>query len=86
MRLWSQGRVIPTDYLYQGRLEIENKNDSLGVAALRRSALRDGLDTTQVDLYGEIAKSLCIQLNKYEEAGRCLQKIWSEQITPGYAS
>jgi tetratricopeptide (TPR) repeat protein len=64
------GRVIPTDYLYQGRLEIENKNDSLGVAALRKAL---ALDTTQIDIYGDIAKSL-YQLNKYEEAGDAYKK------------
>jgi len=58
-------RVIPNDYLYLGRLQIALKHDSLGVAALRKALT---LDTTQVDVYGEIANSL-YALQKYQEAG-----------------
>ncbi|HEY8781999.1 MAG TPA: tetratricopeptide repeat protein [Mucilaginibacter sp.] len=58
-------RVIPNDYLYLGRVQIALKNDSLGVLALRKALT---LDTTQVDIYGEIAKSL-YSLGKYQEAG-----------------
>jgi tetratricopeptide (TPR) repeat protein len=58
-------RVIPNDYLYMGRIEIAQKHDSLGVRDLRRAL---SLDTSQVDIYGEIAKSL-YQLGKYQEAG-----------------
>jgi tetratricopeptide (TPR) repeat protein len=58
-------RIIPNDYLYLGRLEIAQKNDSLGILDLRKAI---SLDTTQVDLYGEIAKSL-FALKKYQEAG-----------------
>jgi len=48
-------RIIPADYLYLGRLELALKQDSLGVRDLRKAL---DLDTTQVDIYGEIAKSL----------------------------
>ena len=58
-------RIIPNDYLYLGRLEMASKQDSLGILDLRKAI---ALDTTQVDLYGEIAKSL-YQLGKYAEAG-----------------
>ncbi len=58
-------RIIPNDYLYLGRLEIASKNDSLGIRDLRKAI---ALDTSQVDLYGEIAKSL-YGLGKYQEAG-----------------
>jgi tetratricopeptide (TPR) repeat protein len=58
-------RVIPADYLYLGRIEIASKQDSSGVKDLRKAL---SLDTSQVDIYGEIAKSL-YGLNKYEEAG-----------------
>jgi len=58
-------RIIPNDYLYLGRLEIASKKDSLGVNDLRKAI---SLDTSQVDLYGEIAKSL-YALNKYQDAG-----------------
>jgi Flp pilus assembly protein TadD len=64
-------RIIPNDYLYLARLEIATKKDSLGVRDLRKAL---EMDTTQVDLYGEIAKSL-YQLNKYEEAGDAYQKF-----------
>lgn len=58
-------RVIPNDYLYMGRIQIALKQDSLGVLSLRKAL---SLDTTQVDIYGEIAKSL-YGLGKYQEAG-----------------
>jgi tetratricopeptide (TPR) repeat protein len=60
-----QARLIPLDYLYLGRLEIANKQDSLGIIDLRKAL---ALDTNQVDIYSEIAGSL-YKLNKYEEAG-----------------
>jgi len=58
-------RIIPNDYLYLGRLEIAQKNDSLGIRDLRKALT---LDTNQVDVYGEIANSL-YGLQKYQEAG-----------------
>ena len=48
-------RVIPRDYVYLGRLQIANKQDSLGIQSLRKAL---SLDTAQADLYEEIAKSL----------------------------
>jgi tetratricopeptide (TPR) repeat protein len=57
-------RIIPADYLYLGRLELALKQDSLGIRDLRKAL---ELDTTQVDLYGEIAKSLYAS-GKYIEA------------------
>ena len=58
-------RLIPNDYLYLGRTELALKQDSVGVKDLRKALT---LDTTQVDIYGEIAKSL-YSLGKYQEAG-----------------
>ena len=58
-------RLIPSDYLYLGRLELASKQDSLGVQDLRKALT---LDTSQVDVYGEIAKSL-YAIGKYKEAG-----------------
>ncbi|MDB5015953.1 MAG: Tetratricopeptide repeat protein [Mucilaginibacter sp.] len=58
-------RVIPNDYLYLGRTEIALKHDSLGIKDLRTALT---LDTTQVDIYGDIAKSL-YALGRYQEAG-----------------
>ncbi|MCO5936979.1 hypothetical protein NAF17_15655 [Mucilaginibacter sp. RB4R14] len=58
-------RVIPRDYVYLGRLQIASKQDSLGVASLRKAI---AIDTTQVDVYPEIAKALYGQ-KKYAEAG-----------------
>ena len=65
-------RLIPSDYLYLGRLEIAQKQDSLGVMDLRKALT---LDTSQTDLYGEIAKSL-YAVGKYKEAGDAY-KIYS---------
>ena len=67
-------RVLPNDYLYLGRTQIAEKKDSLGVKTLRQALT---LDTSQVDLYGEIAKSL-YQLNKYVEAGDAY-KVFTER-------
>ena len=58
-------RIITRDYLTLGHLQIGAKQDSLGVLSLKKALT---LDTSQVDIYGEIAKSL-YQLNKYDEAG-----------------
>lgn len=57
-------RVIPRDYLYLGRLQIANK-DTAGIQTLHKAL---ELDTTQVDLYGEIAGALYAQ-KKYMQAG-----------------
>jgi cytochrome c-type biogenesis protein CcmH/NrfG len=48
-------RLIPNDYLYLGRAELALKQDSLGIHDLRKALT---LDTSQVDIYGEIAASL----------------------------
>ncbi len=58
-------RLLPNDYLYLGRTQIALKNDSVGIQSLRKALT---MDTTQVDIYGEIAKSL-YSLNKFQEAG-----------------
>ncbi|WP_419788820.1 tetratricopeptide repeat protein [Mucilaginibacter sp. X4EP1] len=58
-------RLIPNDYLYLGRTEIALKQDSLGIRDLRKALT---LDTSQVDIYGEIAKSLYAS-SKYIDAG-----------------
>ncbi|PAW92910.1 hypothetical protein CKK33_05160 [Mucilaginibacter sp. MD40] len=59
-------RIIPRDYLYLGRLQIASKQDSLGIASLRKAAT---LDTTQADVYSEIGKTLFGQ-KKYLEAAQ----------------
>jgi tetratricopeptide (TPR) repeat protein len=58
-------RVIPRDYLYLGRLQLKSGQDSLGIQTLHKAL---ELDTTQVDVYGEIAASLFAK-KKYKEAG-----------------
>ncbi|MDP9078111.1 MAG: hypothetical protein M3O71_11840 [Bacteroidota bacterium] len=58
-------RLIPNDYLYLGRTQIAEKKDSLGINTLRKALT---LDTNQVDVYGEIGKSLFAS-QKYIEAG-----------------
>jgi tetratricopeptide (TPR) repeat protein len=52
-------------------LEMESKQDSLGIRDLRKAL---ELDTTQVDLYGEIAKSLYTS-GKYVEAADAYHKF-----------
>lgn len=58
-------RVIPRDYLYLGRLQLKSGQDSMGIKTLHKAL---ELDTTQVDVYGEIAASLYSK-KKYKEAG-----------------
>lgn len=53
------------DYLYLGRLQIASGQDSTGINSLGKALT---LDTTQVEAYGEIAKSMYNQ-KKYLEAG-----------------
>ncbi|WP_183566838.1 tetratricopeptide repeat protein [Mucilaginibacter sp. SP1R1] len=69
MNTWFQKadakRIIPRDYLYMGRLQLASGQDSVGINTLRKALT---LDTTQADVYGEIAKSLYNQ-KKYAEAG-----------------
>lgn len=67
-------RLIPNDYLYLGRAEIALKQDSTGIKDLRKALT---LDTSQVDIYGEIGKSL-YGLGKYQEAGDAY-KIYSQK-------
>ena len=57
-------RLIPFDYLNLGKSEIALKKDSLGVLDLRKALT---LDTTQVDVYGDIAASL-YALKKFQKA------------------
>jgi tetratricopeptide (TPR) repeat protein len=58
-------RLIPRDYVYLGRLQIASKQDSVGIGSLRKAL---ALDTSQVDVYPEIAKALYGQ-KKFVEAG-----------------
>ncbi len=58
-------RIITRDYIYLGRLQIVNKQDSLGRLSLYKAL---SLDTAQVDIYADIAKSY-FAAKKYKEAG-----------------
>jgi tetratricopeptide (TPR) repeat protein len=58
-------RIIPRDYLYLGRLQIASGQDSLGIQSLQKAYQ---LDTTQADVYNEIAKSYYAK-KKYAQAG-----------------
>jgi len=58
-------RIIPRDYLYLGRAQIKSGQDSLGIQSLHKAL---ELDTTQVDVYGDIASSLYAK-KKYKQAG-----------------
>lgn len=77
-------RVLPSDYLLLGKTQIEEKKDSLGVQTLRKALT---LDTTQVDLYGEIAGALYKQ-KKFADAASAFytygQKSRSAQLNDHY--
>ncbi|MEO6522743.1 MAG: tetratricopeptide repeat protein [Mucilaginibacter sp.] len=64
-------RILPVDYVYQGRLLIKTNQDSLGILALQKAV---ALDTTQADLYKEIGASL-YAAKKYPEAGDAYTKF-----------
>jgi len=59
-------RLIPNDYLYLGRAEIQLKKDSVGINDLRKALT---VDTNQVDVYGEIASALYTN-KKYADAAK----------------
>jgi len=67
-------RLIPSDYLYLGRTQIALKNDSLGILNLKKALT---LDTTQVDIYGEIAASF-YGLQKYQDAAEAY-KVYTDK-------
>ncbi|MGN8072270.1 tetratricopeptide repeat protein [Mucilaginibacter sp. 22184] len=81
MNTWFQKaepkRILPRDYLYLGRIQIASNQDSLGINTLRKALT---LDTTQADVYGEIAKSLYNQ-KKYAEAGDAYKAFISKSRT-----
>nr|WP_249665309.1 hypothetical protein [Mucilaginibacter sp. Bleaf8] len=58
-------RIIPYDYLYLGRLQMKSGQDSVGINTLQKAAQ---LDTTQADIYADIAKSYYGQ-KKFVQAG-----------------
>ncbi|MDB5087064.1 MAG: hypothetical protein JWR09_1058 [Mucilaginibacter sp.] len=62
-------RLIPNDYLYLARTQIAEKKDSLGVQTLRKALT---VDTSQVDLYGEIGNTL-YNLKNYGEAAEAFR-------------
>jgi tetratricopeptide (TPR) repeat protein len=58
-------RIIPRDYLYLGRLQVASGQDSLGIQSLQKAYQ---LDTTQADVFSEIAKNYYTK-KKYAQAG-----------------
>jgi tetratricopeptide (TPR) repeat protein len=64
-------RIIPRDYLYQGRLQIALNQDSVGILTLQKALT---LDSTQTDVYAEIAKSYFRQ-KKYAQAGDAYREV-----------
>ncbi|MEO3403843.1 hypothetical protein AAFN85_08055 [Mucilaginibacter sp. CAU 1740] len=64
-------RIIPRDYLYQGRLQLASGQDSVGINTLKKAL---ELDSTQVDVYGEIAKAYYGK-KKYVEAGDAYRQV-----------
>jgi len=67
-------RLIPSDFLYLGRTQIALKNDSLGILSLKKALT---LDTSQVDIYGEIATSF-YGLQKYQDAAEAY-KVYTDK-------
>jgi len=67
-------RIIPRDYLALGRLQIAAGQDSVGIGSLQKAYT---LDTTQADVFLEIAKSQYAQ-KRYEKAGDSYMKYLSK--------
>lgn len=63
-------RIIARDYLYLGRLQIKNNQDSLGILNLTKAA---EMDSTMADAYAEIGTMLYGQ-KKYAAAGDAYEK------------
>jgi len=63
-------RLLPVDYVYQGRLLIKTGQDSLGLQSIRKAI---ELDTTQGDLYKEMAVALYAK-SKYPAAAEAYRK------------
>jgi len=82
-------RLIPQDYLYLGRSQIKAGQDSVGILTLQNAVNQD---TTQVELYGEIAKALYAK-GKYLDAAKAydiyIRKgkgiLLSDYISMGYS-
>lgn len=64
-------RIIPRDYLYQGRLQMASGQDSVAITTLKKAL---ELDSTQTDVYGEIAKAYYGK-KKYVEAGDAYRQV-----------
>ncbi|MCO5946219.1 tetratricopeptide repeat protein [Mucilaginibacter flavidus] len=62
-------RLLPNDYLYLGRSQILQKKDSVGVQTLRTALT---VDTSNVDIYGEIGTTL-YNLHNYADAAQALK-------------
>ncbi len=75
MNTWFQKadpkRILPRDYLYLGRLQMASGQDSVGINTLKKAL---ELDSTQTDVYGEIAKAYYHQ-KKYEQAGDAYRQV-----------
>ncbi len=68
-------RIIPYDYLYLGRLQLNTPGqDSVGLITMQKAI---ELDSTQVDLYGDIAKAYYGK-QKYVQAGDAYAKYISK--------
>jgi cytochrome c-type biogenesis protein CcmH/NrfG len=78
-------RILPRDYMYLGRLQMASGQDSVGIATLKKAMQ---LDTTQVDVYYEIAKTLYAK-KKYTEAGEAygtyVQKSRQAKLTDHFS-
>ena len=64
-------RIIPRDYVYLGRLQLKTGQDSLGIISLNKALV---LDSTQTDLYNEMAASYYGK-RKYVLAGDMYKKF-----------
>ena len=67
-------RVLPSDYLVLGRLQMGAGNDSLGIQNLRKAYQ---MDTTQAEVFLEIAKADYAK-EKYEAAGDAYQEYFNK--------
>jgi len=63
-------KITSKDYLYSGRILIKNGEDSLGIISLNKAF---DLDTTNLDLLGEVATAY-IKIKKHQEAGDTYKK------------
>jgi tetratricopeptide (TPR) repeat protein len=63
-------KILPTDYSYLGKLQVKNKQDSLGVSNIMKAL---EMDTTDKELYADLGEAY-FSMKKYNESAMAYEK------------